>query len=162
MRRSLAILSVALLAIPAAWAGQGVQPQPVSKKSLASPTKSTNSAVKPVELASKSIYVELTIGELISEDADRWSDKMAARAAVGGFVTQVTKADDGDTDIRVCENPKIMSMDRARCIVAKCIPRLPCDIPQIGKPITVKGITRYDAKVGTHWWEIDPIEQIEK
>jgi hypothetical protein len=26
----------------------------------------------------------------------------------------------------------------------------------------VKGITRYDAQVGTHWWEIHPVEEIEK
>jgi hypothetical protein len=162
MKRSLALLSVVLLALPAVWGGQGLQPQPVSRKSLSSSTKPANPAGKPVEQASKSAYVELTISELISEDADRWSDKMAARAAVSGFVTQVAKGDDGDTNIRICENPKIESMDRARCIVAKCIPKLPCDLPQIGKPITVKGITRYDAKVGTHWWEIHPVEQIEK
>lgn len=162
MKRSIVILSVALLTLPALLAGQDVQPKPVSKKSPASPPKSAKPALKPVEQSSKVTYAELSIGELVGEDADRWSDKMAARAAVGGFVTQVTKGDDGDTDIRICENPRIEGMDRARCIVAKCIPKLPCDLPQVGKPITVKGITRYDAKVGTHWWEIHPIEQIEK
>jgi hypothetical protein len=104
----------------------------------------------------------MTIGELVSEDANRWSDKMASRAAVGGFVTQVVKGDDGDTDIRICENPKIEGMDRGRCIVAKCIPKLPCDVPPVGHPITVKGITRYDAKVGSHYWEIHPVEEVEK
>lgn len=162
MKTFAATLLVALLALPALWAGQGVQPKPVSKKSPASPAKSANAPVKPVEQSSKSTYAELTIGELVGEDPNRWSDRMATRAAVGGFVTQVSRGDDGDTDIRICENPKIESMDRARCILAKCIPKLPCDVPQIGKPITVKGITRYDAKVGTHWWEIHPIEQIEK
>jgi hypothetical protein len=162
MKSSLAILFVALLALPAWCAAQQVQPKPVSKKSPASPAKSTTSTVKPVEQSSKVVYAELTIGELVAEDATRWSDKMASRVAIGGFVTQITKGEDGDTDIRVCENPKIDSMDRARCIVAKCIPKLPCDVPQIGKPITVKGITRYDAKIGNHWWEIHPIEQIEK
>ena len=110
----------------------------------------------------KTIYAELTISELIAEDANRWSEKMGTRAAVSGFVTQVTKADDGDTDILICENPKIDGMDRARCIVAKCIPQLPCDVPRVGKPITVKGITQYDARVGTHWWQIHPVEEIEK
>ncbi|HEY1469867.1 MAG TPA: hypothetical protein VGF61_12550 [Candidatus Acidoferrum sp.] len=161
MRRSLAILAGALL-LPALCAGQGTQPKPVSKKNSAPPAKSVGSSAKPVEQSSKSPYAELTIGELVAEDPNRWSDKMAARVALGGFVTQVTKEDGGDTDIRICENPKIEGMDRARCIVAKCIPKLPCDVPQVGKPITVKGITRYDAKVGTHWWEIHPIEQIEK
>ena len=162
MKSSLAILSVALLALPTLCTAQQAQPKPVSKKTTVSSSKSANSTVKPADQSSKAVYTELTIGELVNEDANRWSDKMATRAAVGGFVTQITKSEDGDTDIRICENPKIDNMDRARCIVAKCIPKLPCDVPQIGKPITVKGITRYDAKIGTHWWEIHPIEQIEK
>jgi len=166
MLKHLWILPCALLAIPALCAGQDVQPKPVSKKSSTASAKSTKSASaapsKPVEPSTKSAYAELTIGELIAEDPNRWSDKMSAHAAVGGFVTQVAKGNDGDTDIRICENPKIEGMDRARCIVAKCIPKIPCDVPQVGKPITVKGITRYDAKVGTHWWEIHPIEEIEK
>ena len=53
-----------------------------------------------------------------------------------GFVTQVAKGNDGDTDIRICENPKINGMDRARCIVAECISKIPCDVPQVDKPIT--------------------------
>jgi hypothetical protein len=155
------VVLCALLALPALCLGQSVQPKTVSKKSSTTSTKSTTPS-KPVEQPPKNIYAELTINELIAEDADRWSDKMSSRAAVGGFVTQVTKGNDGDTDIRVCENPKVEGMDRARCIVAKCIPKIPCDLPQVGKPITVKGITRYDASVGTHWWEIQPIEEIEK
>jgi hypothetical protein len=86
---------------------------------------------------------------------------MATHVAVGGFVTSV-KAQDGDIDIRICESPKVEGMDRARCILAKCIPKLPFEVPQIGKPIAVKGITRYDAKAGAHWWEIHPVELIEK
>lgn len=160
MNRRLAIVSGALLAFPLLCAAQTTRPKTVSKKTSASSAKSVGPTNKPV--SAKPVYAELTIGELIAEDANRWSDKMATRAAVGGFVTQVAKGDDGDTDIRVCENPKIDGMDRARCVVAKCIPKLPCDVPQVGKPVTVKGITRYDAKVGTHWWEIHPVEEIEK
>jgi hypothetical protein len=165
MTKYLWISVCTLLAIPVLRAGQDVQPKPVSKKSASSSAKSAkpaNSAPKPVEQSAKSAYAELTIGELIAEDANRWSDKMSAHAAVSGFVTQVAKGNDGDTAIRICENPKIEGMDRARCIVAKCIPKIPCDLPQVGKPITVKGITRYDAQVGTHWWEIHPVEEIEK
>jgi hypothetical protein len=156
MRRCLAILSGVFLAAGALSAGQSTQPKPVAKKSSAS------TAAKPAEQSSKPIYVELTISELIAEDANRWSEKMDGRAAVSGFVTHVAKGDDGDTDIRICENPKIDGMDRARCIVARCIPKLPCDVPRVGKPITVKGITQYVAKVGTHWWEIHPVEEVEK
>jgi len=59
-------------------------------------------------------------------------------------------------------NPKVGGMDRAHCIMAKCIPRLPCEAPRIGRPITVRGISRYDAEIGRHWWEIHPVEQVEK
>ena len=65
------------------------------------------SSWKPVEQSTKTAYAELTITELIAEDANRWSDKMSSHAAVGGFVTQVAKESDGDTNIRICENPKI-------------------------------------------------------
>jgi hypothetical protein len=159
MKGSPLILSAALLALPAFCAAQGVQPKPASKKSTT--TRTAAPAPKPAD-PPRALYAELTIGELVTEDANRWSDKMSTRAAIGGFVTQVAKGDDGDTDIRICENPKIESMDRARCIVAKCIPKLPCDLPPVGHPITVRGITRYDAKVGTHWWEIHPVEEVEK
>jgi hypothetical protein len=158
------ILPCVFLALPVLCAAQDVQPKPVSKKTSTSAksTKSATPAPKPPDPPVKSKYAELTISELIAEDANRWSDKMSSHAAVGGFVTQVAKGTDGDTDIRICENPKIEGMDRARCIVVKCIPKIPCDVPQVGRPITVKGITRYDAQVGTHWWEIHPIEEIEK
>jgi hypothetical protein len=161
MKGYLAILS-AVLVLPALCLGQSVQPKPASNKSPTHSTKPANSAPKSAEPPSKNIYAELTLGELIAEDPSRWSDKMASHVAVSGFVTLVAKGDDGDTEIRICENPKIEGMDRARCVVAKCIPKIPCDLPRVGKPITVKGITRYDAKVGTHWWEIHPVEEVEK
>jgi hypothetical protein len=160
MKGSLLILSAALLALPALCSAQSAQPKSSGKKSSTT-AKTAAAAPKPAD-PPKVLYAQLTIGELVAEDANRWSDKMSTRAAVGGFVTQVSKADDGDTDIRICENPKIEGMDRGRCVVAKCIPKLPCDLPSIGHPVTVKGITRYDAKVGTHYWEIQPVEEIEK
>jgi hypothetical protein len=161
MKIILAILSGTLLAFPALCAAQTVQPT----KSKKTTTKAATPAAKPAEAPpkpAKPVYTELTITELVGEDANRWSDKMSSRAAIGGFITQIAKSDEGDTDVRICENPKIEGMDRARCIVAKCIPKVPCDLPPLGHPVTVKGITRYDAKVGTHWWEIQPIEEVEK
>ena len=81
MIKYLWVLPCVLLAIPVLCAGQDVQPKPVSKresyllrKSSTFP-KSTNSAPKPVEQSAKSAYAELTIGELIAEDANRWSGK---------------------------------------------------------------------------------------
>jgi hypothetical protein len=162
MRKSVAYLFVVLLAFPTLLAGQTTPQKPVSSKSPIPAAKLATPSAKPTEQPSKRAYAELSISELISEDPNRWTDKMSAHASVGGFVTQVTKRDDGDTDMRICENPRVEGMDRARCILSKCIPKLPCEVPQVGKPITVKGITRYEAKVGTHWWEINPVEQIEK
>jgi hypothetical protein len=151
-----------LLGLPALGAAQSPQPKPVSKKTTTSATKTVTPPAKAADPAPKLIYAELTIGELVSEDANRWSDKMASRVAIGGFITDISKTEDGDTAVRICENPKIEGMDRARCVVAKCIPKLPCDLPTVGKPITVKGLPRYDAKVGDHYWEIHPVELIDK
>ncbi len=160
MKSSLAILSAIVLLVPAMVAAQGVQPKSVSRKTTTA-AKTTAPAPRPVDPAKK-LYAEFTITELVAEDPSRWSEKMSTRITLGGFVTQISKEDSGDTDIRICENPKIDGMDRGRCIIAKCIPKLPCDVPQVGRPVNVKGITRYDAGVGAHWWEIHPIEEIEK
>jgi hypothetical protein len=150
-----AFILVVFLLLPAWGVAQTPQPKPVSKK-----TKTV--APAPIDPAPKSVYAELTIGELNGEDANRWSDKMGSRVAIGGFITDISKVEGGDTAVRICENPKVEGMDRARCVVARCIPKLPCDLPSVGRPITVKGPTRYDAKVGDHWWEIMPVETIDR
>jgi hypothetical protein len=160
MRRSFATLLVILLALPVLWASGTQEQAPAAKKRATSHSKPANAPAKHEEV--KRTYAELTIAELVHEDPSSWSEKMGTHATVGGFVTQAMKEEDGDTDIRICENPKIEGMDRARCIEAKCIPKVPCESPSIGKPITIRGITRYDAKAGNHWWEINPVEQIEK
>ena len=161
MKLSLTLLSVALLAFASSAVAQSPQTKSTSKKTASSKSTAAPAPTKPAE-PSKPLYPEFTITELIAEDANRWSDKMDTRVSVSGFVTQVDKAPDGDTALRICENPKIDGMDRNRCVIAKCVPKIPCDVPHVGKPITVKGITQYDAKVGAHWWEIHPIEEIEK
>jgi len=157
MRKYTVIVCLSLLSLPALCAAQTTKTKSSSKKT------STTTAATPVKPAEpKRTYADLSIGELVSEDPNRWSERMSSHAALSGFVTDVTKRDDGDTTIRICENPRIDGMDRARCVIAQCIPKIPCDTPKVGKPITVNGITRYDAKVGSHWWEINPVEQIEK
>jgi len=112
--------------------------------------------------SSNRVYAALTISELVGEDPNRWTEKMRTHVAVSGFVTHAGKEENGDMDIRICDNPKVDDMDRAHCVMAKCIPKLPCEVPRIGKPITVRGISRYDAEIGHHWWEIHPVEQVEK
>lgn len=127
-----------------------------------STAKTGASSARHEEHGAKRPYGELLISELNGEDPSRWTERMQSHASVSGFVTNIAKAEDGDVNVRICENPKVDGMDRNRCIMAKCIPEIPCDLPAVGKPITVKGITRYDAKAGAHWWEIHPVEQIEK
>jgi hypothetical protein len=162
MGRSALTLFTAFLALPVLWAREAPRQGATPKKHSDPPSlsKSIGSPAKTVE--SKRAYAELTISELVREDPNRWTENMATHVAVGGFVTNVTREPEGDVSIRICDNPKVGGMDRTRCIETKCIPKLPCDLPQVGMPINVKGIARYDAAVGNHWWEINPIEQIEK
>jgi hypothetical protein len=110
MRKSVAYLFVVLLAFSMLWSAQTAAQKPVSSKSAIPAAKPATPPAKPAEPPSKRAYVDLSIGELIAEDANRWTDKMAAHVSVGGFVTQVTKRDDGDTDIRICENPRVEGM----------------------------------------------------
>ena len=139
-----------------------VQPAEVVEPGVAKTTGKENEKVFGLRFKGQAHTAFNYSGELIAEDANRWDDKMSSHAAVSGFVTQIVRGADGDTEVHVCENPKIAGMDRARCIVAKCIAKIPCDLPVVGRPITVKGITRYDAGVGAHWWEIHPVEEVEK
>ena len=46
--------------------------------------------------------------------------------AVIGFVTYTKAEADGDLHIRLCDSAAIAGMDLAHCIVAECIPKLPC------------------------------------
>ena len=86
MYRCAAILMVSLGLC--AWsAAQTPQPKPVSKKSATS-TKPASPPAKPADATPKTTYSELTIGELVTEDANRWSDKMSSRISVSGFVTE--------------------------------------------------------------------------
>jgi len=109
MRKSVVVLFVILLAFPMLWAGQTAEKKLASRKSSSAAAKSATPSATSGEQPSKRAYVELAISELVSEDANRWTDKMSTHAAVGGFVTQVIKRDDGDTDIRICESPKAVA-----------------------------------------------------
>lgn len=151
---------VTLVAASVVWAGQTSRKTAAVKHPGAKVTNTSSG--KHEERMTKRPYAELLIGELNGEDPSRWTERMQTHASVSGFVTNITKGEDGDINVRICENPKVEGMDRNHCFVAKCIPEIPCELPAVGKPITVKGITRYDAKAGAHWWEIHPVEQIEK
>ena len=82
MRKSVVVLFVILLAFPTLGAGQTAQQKPASRKSSIPTAKPAAPSPQPGEQPSKRAYAELSIGELISEDANRWTDRMAAHAAV--------------------------------------------------------------------------------
>lgn len=159
--RTASIIALVALSTVSISAGQTHTKKNASVKHSTAKTTSASST-RHEEHSAKRPYSELLISELNGEDPSRWTERMQSHASVSGFVTNIAKGEDGDVNVRICENPKVDGMDRNRCVVAKCIPEIPCDLPAVGKPITVKGITRYDAKAGAHWWEIHPVEQIEK
>jgi hypothetical protein len=75
---------------------------------------------------------------------------------VTGVVTYVQRESDGDRHFTVCE-PGTKKFTRAACIVAECIPALPCAVPKVGEKVTVYGIARFD---GEHKWaEVHPVEK---
>lgn len=164
------LLAMLLLPLPAPALGQSKEKtkskaeapaQETSEQTKTTTTKHRN-ARKNQGQSSNRAYAALTISELVGEDPNRWTEKMRTHVAVSGFVTDARKEENGDMDIRICDNPKVEGMDRAHCFMAKCIPKLPCDVPRIGRPVTVRGISRYDAEIGHHWWEVHPVEQVEK
>ncbi len=85
-----------------------------------------------------------------------------------GLVTFTTVEGDGDIHIRMCAVPqptwvkgmnlKSLTWIRQNCVIAECIPKLPCKQPNVGQTITVKGIARFD---GEHkWYEVHPVEEL--
>lgn len=102
----------------------------------------------------------LAIGELATEDAGRWR-RMRTHVEVAGFVTYARREEDGDLHLRLCDSPRVWGMNRARCIVAECIPALPCRAPRPGSRVRVRGISRYDAERGHRWWEVHPVLSLE-
>lgn len=79
---------------------------------------------------------------------------------VGGFVTYVRREEDGDLHIRLCDSPRLERMDRRRCVVAECIPALPCEPPMVGDRIRIRGISRWDAERAHGWREVHPVLEL--
>lgn len=110
-------------------------------------------------------YWPHTIAELVVEDPHAWH-KMHTHVHVEGFVTYTVRESDGDIHIRLCDSAGISTMDRKHCIVAECIPSLPCVKPKVGQHIVIDGISRFDAEGACvpnaeHcWWEVHPVEKL--
>ena len=79
-----------------------------------------------------------------------------------GYVTYIAHEADGDLHIRICDSPEVKEMTRTRCIVAECIPALPCAQPKIGAHVHVQGISRFDKENGHRWNELHPLETIKE
>lgn len=105
-------------------------------------------------------YHPISIQDFCKENPAEWH-KLRTHVLVEGFVTYVKREGDGDTHIRICDKPGVKGMDRQNCIVAECIPELPCTRPSVGDKVSVDGISRYDAeRPGHHWWEVHPVEDL--
>jgi len=78
---------------------------------------------------------------------------------VEGYATYIRTEADGDLHIRICDSPKVTVMDRSRCVVAECIPKMPCPPPDKGSKVAVHGIKRFDNERGHMWAEIHPVEE---
>jgi len=79
---------------------------------------------------------------------------------VRGFVTYELREEDGDLHIRICDSLAYLGMDRSHCIVAECIPELPCEKPPAASRVIVQGISRFDHENGHKWYEVHPVEKL--
>lgn len=108
----------------------------------------------------KRTYWPVTIPVLAANDPAHWKG-VRTHVQVEGWVAYVKKEDDGDMHIRLCDSASVKGTDRARCVVAECVPLLPCKAPGIGDKVRVKGIYRFDAESGHRWAEVHPVELLE-
>lgn len=107
------------------------------------------------------LYHPISVLELAAENPASWK-RGATHVEVTGWLTYKKREEDGDWHLRICSEPGMPKMDASRCIVAECIPAMPCVPPKRGSHVRVRGITRYDAESpGHHWWEVHPVEFIE-
>ncbi len=106
------------------------------------------------------VYHPFTIMQITNEDPARWRH-LHTHVRVEGYATYKKHEADDDKHIRVCSAADVAGMDKMECIVAECIPELPCTEPKVGQKVRVQGIVRYDAEHGHGWWEVHPVEKLE-
>ena len=102
----------------------------------------------------------LTVAQMAGADPCHWPGVMATHVEVSGYVTYVKREDDGDLHIRLCDAPAVKGMDRTRCVVAECVPALPCSRPKMRAHLTVRGISRWDGEAAHGWHEIHPVLEV--
>ncbi len=111
--------------------------------------------------ASARPYHPVGLRVLAAADPGHWPAAVATHVELRGFLTYRKIEADGDLHLRLCDRAWLVGMNRERCVVAECIPSLPCDAPPIGSELLVRGISRYDAEAGHGWWEVHPVESLE-
>jgi|SRR5579859_4044232 len=125
-------------------------------------------APAPKKKLDRTYHVE-SVGFMASQDPSHWSAKFGTHVEVTGWLTYKDHEADGDWHLRLCESAANTEMERSACVVAECIPSLPCAVPAVGDCVMVRGISRFDAegwnpdsKSGSHgWWEAHPVEELE-
>lgn len=105
-------------------------------------------------------YHAYPISEVTAQNVTAWGHPLT-HLEIEGYVTYIDHEADGDWHIRLCDSPGIEGMDRQHCMVAECIPKLPCDVPKHGEQVRVQGIYRYDGEAGHRWAEVHPVEYLE-
>lgn len=105
------------------------------------------------DIPAERVYHQVTVASLAGGKVRQ------THVEVEGFVTYVRTEPDGDLHIRLCDSPKVQGMNREHCIVAECIPALPCPAPSVGQKVAVHGISRWDRENGHNWAEVHPIEK---
>ena len=105
-------------------------------------------------------YHPYPITEVTAQNPTAWGHPLT-HLQIQGYLTYVDHEEDGDWHLRLCDSPSIQGMDRQHCIVAECIPKLPCDVPKHGEEVLVRGIYRYDGEAGHRWAEVHPVEELE-
>jgi hypothetical protein len=106
------------------------------------------------------VFHLLAIRDITADNPGAWRH-LRTHIEVTGFVTYKAREADGDTHLRVCDSPRVRTMDRKRCIVAECIPALPCAAPKVGAHVRVRGIYRWDGEHAHGWAEVHPVLAIE-
>ncbi|MBZ5702115.1 MAG: hypothetical protein LAN84_09730 [Acidobacteriia bacterium] len=107
------------------------------------------------------VYHPVTIAQMAADNPAKWAH-VHTHVEITGWATFVKLEADSDIHIRICDSAAIKTMDRTRCVVAECIPEIPCAAPRVGQRVKVRGIYRFDAENRMHnWAEIHPVEKLE-
>ena len=84
------------------------------------------------------------------------SGSVHTHVQITGWVVYTRYEEDGDLHIKVTPTKGAFTP----FFIAECIPKLPCNKPNINSQVMIQGISRYDKE--HNWWEIHPVEFIQE